>query len=76
MNMPNSLNPGKIIAVEHTISAMQSVTFHSDEDFRNHIKKSLAYQLSIKLIEENVIKFTYVTDPASQTITTKGVLKL
>jgi hypothetical protein len=69
-------NGGKTIAVEHTISAMQSMTFHSEEDFRDHIKKTLANQLANKLIEENVIKFTYVTDPASKTITTKGVLKL
>ena len=58
------------------MTALQSITFHSDEDFRDHIKKTLANQLANKLIEERVIIFTYVTDPVSQTITTKGVLKL
>lgn len=69
-------NGGKTIAVQYTMTDMHAMKFHSDEDFRDHIKKTLARQLADKLIEENVIKFTYITDPASQTITTKGVLKL
>lgn len=48
----------------------------TEEDYKNHIKKQLAYELAERIMESNRATFTYVKNPLNHTTTVIGRVKL
>ena len=44
----------------------------TDEDYKNHVKKQLAYVLAEKLLETNRATFTYTKNPIDFTVKVIG----
>ena len=44
----------------------------TDEDYKNHIKKQLAYALAERIMETNRATFTYIKDPNNYMVTVRG----
>jgi hypothetical protein len=58
------------------IDPMSFQNMMTDDDYKNHIKKQLAYALAERIMETNRASFTYVKNPLNYTTTVIGRVKL
>ena len=60
---------GKLVKIVHEVSNYDVARFRNDSEFKNHVKKTLATQLAMFIIEENLIEFTQFENLSTQTHT-------
>ena len=60
---------GKLVKTVHEVSNYDVARFRTDSEFKNHVKKTLATQLAMYMIEHNLIEFTQFENPSTQTHT-------
>ena len=66
----------EVFQTQMTLDPMSFRNMMTEEDYKNHIKKQLAYALAEKIMESNRATFTYVNNPLDYTTTVIGRVKL
>jgi hypothetical protein len=60
---------GKLIKVTHEVSGYDVAKCSTEAEFKNHVKKHLAMQLAMYMIEYNLIEFTQFENLSTQSHT-------
>jgi len=66
----------EVFQTQMVIDPMSFQNMMTEEDYKNHIKKQLAYALAERIMETNRASFTYVKNPLDYTTTVIGRVKL
>lgn len=66
----------KIFQVDVILSRRSFEQTIVDIDYKNHIKKNIAYALADKILESNRAKITYIPNPNDDTVKVIGRIKL